>query len=287
MREHCASQHSSPRCTPSHRRRAASDPARDIARLAAMLRIAASRIARLQHTLQQQPRPFPSGQCNGGQHPPQPQPQDSRSPPPPPSNGAAESPPNTRQRRSARRAAQWWQNKHNSSSLEKNLSSPNSSVLNEAVRRASPAFDGSILDADSAAEVASSRQQTVSEVREVSAPAAALQQQQPQQGATQPPQPAPLPAVPAAPAAAPSPPAVTVVATAAARRPEPTGTGKRRAVEASPTLPPPDLTFITTTASDLSSSPPDLAVSSIRAAPSTGPNRRRDSRRSTPYDKPA
>ena len=41
------------------------------------------------------------------------------------------------------------------------------------------------------------------------------------------------------------------MATAAARRPEPTGTGKRRAVEASPALPPPDLTLITTTASDI------------------------------------
>ena len=122
--EHSAAQCSAPRRTAPHRRRATSDPTREIARLAASLRIAASRIARLRSMLQQQRRQQADGQQqhNHGHQPAHPE--APSTPRQPPADIAQPKHPNARQRRSARRAAQWWQNQQKCSSLEKNLSSP-------------------------------------------------------------------------------------------------------------------------------------------------------------------
>ena len=230
-REHSAAQCSAPRRTAPHRRRATSDPTREIARLAASLRIAASRIARLRSMLQQQRRQQADGQQqhNHGHQPAHPE--APSTPRQPPADIAQPKHPNARQRRSARRAAQWWQNQQKCSSLEKNLSSPQPARISRTTDEASPTFATTMPHADSAAPDDSNRQHIVSAVREnIPQPAAAMQPQPQPSPPMQPEQQLP-PAVP------PAPPTLSdapVDDAPAARLPEPTGDGKRRAIEAPP-----------------------------------------------------
>ena len=289
-REHCAAQSSSPRCAPTYRWRATSDPAREVARLAASLRIAVTRVAQLQRTLQHQRRKGQSDQYNHGDQPPQPE---AASLPRPSATGrfeAAKVAMNARQKRSARRAANWRQQKRNSNPLESTLSPPQPPASCEMLAGASPVFNESISTADSTATTDDSRQQTVSGVRETPQPSDS-QLQPTQQPMSQPPQ-QPVSPVPAVQPRSPLSPPVT--ATAISRRPEPTGNGKRRAVENPPSLPPPNLSPAYLAQSIYSTditAATSVATPSFIAAPSCAiprrPNRRRDSRRSTPYDKPA
>ena len=274
--ENCAPQGSSPRRTPSHRRRAATDPARDIARLAASLRIAASRIAQLQRTLHKQHR-----KACGDQHSDlgQPAQHGAALPTQPPTDSAAEPHLNARQRRSAQRAKQWWQRRDNSYSLVFSTSPPISTAADEDRAGACPAPNISSTSADSTTTADHSAPSTVSGVREIPAPSTTAQLQSTQQLSPPPPQFTPPPAPPSVPAPAPSPLLPTMHAYTAARRPEPTGDGKRQAVESSPTLQPPGLTPITT------ASPAPSTTPTLPPNPPDRPHLHhlRRSRRSTPY----